>query len=156
MLDSKITNVNACINSLSNAESKLNEMEQALDKRLRDEENDDISELSVNERADMSDTNNAWNMPNVDNKLTNLYKHISEIPVIDQKNHIKMIDRDIKSRLSSNFSRKLMQSKSKSNRSYDVHSKYQYKASGCQVHDALGRHKNWCGSVKNQISNLLN
>lgn len=114
-LDKKIISVNSCINSLSDAESKLNELERALDKRLRDEENDDISQFSIDERVDLTDNNHAINFNNVDSKLSNLYKHILEMPVIDQKDQIKMIDRDIKSRLLSNFSRKLMQTKSKSN-----------------------------------------
>lgn len=120
LLDSKITNVNACINSLADAELKLNAMEKELDKRLRDEENSDMrSEFSINERADMShDVNAVWNIGG-DHKLQTLYNHISEVKT-SNNDHLKMIDRDIKSRLSSNFSRKLMQTKSKSNRSCDV------------------------------------
>lgn len=74
LLDSKITTVNACINSLANAELKLNSMEKELDKRLRDEENSDIlSEFSMNERADMTDVNTIWNLEGDNiNKMKNL------------------------------------------------------------------------------------
>lgn len=118
LLDSKITTVNACINSLANAELKLNSMEKELDKRLRDEENSDIlSEFSMNERADMTDVNTIWNLEGDNiNKMKNLQDHISEVKT-EKTDHLKMIDRDIKSRLSSNFSRKLMLTKTKSNRS---------------------------------------
>lgn len=118
LLDSKITTVNACINSLANAELKLNSMEKELDKRLRDEENSDIlSEFSMNERADMTDVNTIWNLEGDNiNKMKNLQDHISEVKT-EKTDHLKMIDRDIKSRLSSNFSRKLMLNKTKSNRS---------------------------------------
>jgi len=73
LLDVKITNVNECINSLANAELKLNSMEKELDKRLRDEENSDLlSEFSMNERADMTnDINTIWNLEG-DNKMKNL------------------------------------------------------------------------------------
>lgn len=70
VLDAKITNVNSCINSLSDAESKLNEMERALDKRLRDEENDDISNLSVD--MDEREPGQPQSLLHADSKLTSL------------------------------------------------------------------------------------
>mmetsp|Transcript_44769 Transcript_44769/g.37673 ORF Transcript_44769/g.37673 Transcript_44769/m.37673 type:complete len:253 (+) Transcript_44769:1192-1950(+) len=83
LLDTKITNVNSCINSLSKVEIELNEMERALEKKLRDDENDDTrSEFSMmNDRADVlsNDTGDIWNLNTADGKLSKLYRHISEI-----------------------------------------------------------------------------
>lgn len=107
LLDSKITNINACINSLAKAETELYSMERALDKKIREEEVDELrSELSVGpDRPDLTEVDGELNS----GPLGDLYNNISRVQTVDRGETIRMIDRDIKSRLSSNFSRKLMQ-----------------------------------------------